>query len=47
MGRIRPYLGDVVVDDELHIGPTRKMPTMASALVVFARQKTGLSQAER
>jgi transcriptional regulator with XRE-family HTH domain len=46
MGRIRPYLGDVVVDDELYIGPTRKMPTMASALVVLARQKTGLSQAE-
>jgi transcriptional regulator with XRE-family HTH domain len=46
MARIRPYLGDWVDDDELYIGPTRKMPTMASALVVLARQKTGLSQAE-
>jgi transcriptional regulator with XRE-family HTH domain len=46
MARIRPYLGDWVDDDELYIGPARKMPTMASALVVLARQKTGLSQAE-
>jgi transcriptional regulator with XRE-family HTH domain len=35
---IRPYLGDIVHDDEL------RMPTLAAALVVQARQATGLTQ---
>jgi transcriptional regulator with XRE-family HTH domain len=46
VGKIRPYLGDVVEDDELYIGPARRMPTLASALVVLARQDTGLTQDE-
>jgi transcriptional regulator with XRE-family HTH domain len=46
MGRIRPYLGDLVEDDELYVGPTPQMPTMASSLVVQARIRTGLSQQE-
>lgn len=46
MGRIRPYLGDWVEADELYVTPGRRMPTLASSLVVQARQKTGLSQAQ-
>lgn len=46
MGRIRPYLGDLVEDDELYVGSGRHMPTMASSVMVEARQRTGLSQAE-
>lgn len=45
VGQIRPYLGDWVEDEELYVGPGRRMPTMASSLVVDARQRTGLSQA--
>jgi transcriptional regulator with XRE-family HTH domain len=43
---IRPYLGDVVEDDELYMGPALQMPTLASALVVQARLATGLTQVE-
>jgi len=46
VGPIRPYLGDWVEADELYVTPGRRMPTMASSLLVEARQKTGLSQAE-
>jgi transcriptional regulator with XRE-family HTH domain len=46
VGAIRPYLGDVVVDDELYMQPGRRMPTLASALVVQARQRAGLTQVE-
>lgn len=46
MGRIRPYLGDMVEDDELYIGPNRRMPTTASSLLVQARLRAGLSQEE-
>jgi transcriptional regulator with XRE-family HTH domain len=46
MAAIRPYLGDLVEDDELYVRPGRRMPTLASALVVQARQRTGLSQVE-
>ncbi len=46
MAAIRPYLGDVVGDDELYLTPGRRMPTLASALVVQARQRSGLTQAE-
>lgn len=46
MGRIRPYLGDWVEDDELYVGPCRRMPTLASSLVVQASQKTGFSQTD-
>jgi transcriptional regulator with XRE-family HTH domain len=41
---IRPYLGDIVHDDELYVGPAQRMPTLAAALVVRARQATGLTQ---
>jgi len=41
---IRPYLGDIVHDDELYVGPAQRMPTLAAALVVQARQATGLTQ---
>lgn len=46
MGRIRPYLGDMVEDDELCVAPGRRMPTLASSLVVQARQQAELSQEE-
>lgn len=46
MGRIHPYVGDWVDDDELYVQPGHRMPTMASSLVVDARQRTGLSQAK-
>ncbi len=46
MGRIRPYVGDWVEDEELYVRPGHRMPTMASSLVVDARQRTGLTQAE-
>jgi transcriptional regulator with XRE-family HTH domain len=41
---IRPYLGAIVHDDELYVGPAQRMPTLAAALVVQARQATGLTQ---
>ena len=41
---IRPYLGDIVHDDELYVGPAQRMPTLAAALVAQARQATGLTQ---
>ena len=31
-------------DDELYMGPAKRMPSLASALVVQARQATGLTQ---
>lgn len=34
------------MDDELHVAPGREMATLAAALVVQARQRSGLSQAE-
>jgi transcriptional regulator with XRE-family HTH domain len=43
---LRPYLGDLVDDDDLYAGPARQMPTLASALVVQARQRAGLTQLE-
>jgi transcriptional regulator with XRE-family HTH domain len=46
VGAIRPYLGDVVADDELYLQPGRRMPTLAAALVVQARQRAGLTQVE-
>jgi len=46
VSRIRPYLGDHVEDAELYLAAGRRMPTLASALVVQARQRTGLTQAE-
>ncbi len=46
MVKIRPYLGDQVHDDELYVRPGRRMPTLASALVVQARQRSGLTQLE-
>jgi transcriptional regulator with XRE-family HTH domain len=44
--RIRPYLGDIADDKDLYVAPGRRMPTLASALVVSARQQSGLTQAE-
>ncbi len=44
--KIRPHVGDLVEDDELYIQPGRRMPTLASALVVQARQRSGLTQLE-
>jgi len=44
--KIRPYLGDDIGDDELYLAPGRRMPTLAAALVVQARQRTGLTQVE-
>jgi transcriptional regulator with XRE-family HTH domain len=44
--RIRPFLGDIVDDEDLYVAPGRRMPTLASALVVSARQQSGLTQAE-
>jgi transcriptional regulator with XRE-family HTH domain len=46
MGAIRPYLGEVVADDELYVQPGRRMPTLAAALVVQSRQRSGLTQDE-
>ncbi len=46
VSKIRPYLGDDVGDDELYLASGRRMPTLAAALVVQARQRTGLTQAE-
>ncbi|MDP8960387.1 MAG: helix-turn-helix transcriptional regulator [Actinomycetota bacterium] len=46
MSKIRPYLGDQVEDDELYVQTGRRMPTLASALVVQARQRSGLTQLE-
>ena len=46
MALIRPYLGDLVDDDELYVSPGPRMPTLASALVVQARQLTGLTQVQ-
>ncbi len=46
VSKIRPYLGDQVEDDELYIQTARRMPTLASALVVQARQRSGLTQLE-
>ncbi|MHB1486647.1 MAG: helix-turn-helix transcriptional regulator [Acidimicrobiales bacterium] len=43
---MRPYLGDVVDDGDLYVGGARRMPTLASALVVQARRRAGLSQLE-
>jgi transcriptional regulator with XRE-family HTH domain len=44
--RIRPHLGDLTEDDALYVQPARRMSTQASALVVQARQRSGLTQAE-
>jgi transcriptional regulator with XRE-family HTH domain len=46
VGVIRPFLGDVVTDDELYVQPGQRMPTLAAALVVQARQRAGLTQVE-
>lgn len=46
VGPIRPYLGDWIEDDELYVAPGRRMPTSASALLVLARLRSGLSQEE-
>ncbi|HSH61445.1 MAG TPA: helix-turn-helix transcriptional regulator, partial [Acidimicrobiales bacterium] len=46
MAKIGPYLGDQVQDDELYVRPGRRMPTLASALMVQARQRSGLTQLE-
>lgn len=46
VGRIHPHLGDIVGDEKLYLAPGRQMPTLAAALVVQARQRSGLSQAE-
>jgi transcriptional regulator with XRE-family HTH domain len=43
---IHPYLGDIAHDDEKNAGIGRRMPTLASALVVQARQLTGLTQVQ-
>jgi transcriptional regulator with XRE-family HTH domain len=44
--RIRPHLGDLTEDDALYVQPARRMPTLAASLVVQARQRRGLTQAE-
>jgi transcriptional regulator with XRE-family HTH domain len=44
--RIRPHLGNLTEDDALYVQPARRMSTLASALVVQARQRSGLTQAE-
>jgi transcriptional regulator with XRE-family HTH domain len=46
VARIHPYLGDIARDDEKSAGIGRRMPTLASALVVQARQLTGLTQVQ-
>jgi transcriptional regulator with XRE-family HTH domain len=46
VARIHPYLGDIAHDDEKNAGIGRRMPTLASALVVQARQLTGLTQVQ-
>ena len=46
VARIHPYLGDIACDDEKSAGIGRRMPTLASALVVQARQLTGLTQVQ-
>ena len=46
VARIHPYLGDIAHDDEKNVGIGRRMPTLASALVVQARQLTGLTQVQ-
>ena len=46
VARIHPYLGDIARDDEQDAGIGRRMPTLASALVVQARQLTGLTQVQ-
>lgn len=46
VARIHPYLGDIAHDDEKNAGIGRRMPTLASALVVQARQMTGLTQVQ-
>jgi len=46
VARIHPYLGDIARDDEKNAGIGRRMPTLASALVVQARQLTGLTQVQ-
>jgi transcriptional regulator with XRE-family HTH domain len=46
VARIHPYLGDLAHDDEQDAGIGRRMPTLASALVVQARQLTGLTQVQ-
>jgi transcriptional regulator with XRE-family HTH domain len=43
--RIHPYLGDLAPDEQ-DPGIGRRMPTLASALVVQARQLTGLTQVQ-
>lgn len=45
VGKIRTFVGDLVEDDELYVSPGLRMPTLAGALVVQARQRTGLTQA--
>ena len=45
VARIHPYLGDIA-RDEKSAGIGRRMPTLASALVVQARQLTGLTQVQ-
>ena len=44
--RIRPYLGELIEDDELYVEPGLKMPNTASALLILARIRADLSQAE-
>jgi transcriptional regulator with XRE-family HTH domain len=46
VARIHPYLGDIAHDDEKNVGIGRRMPTLAAALVVQARQLTGLTQVQ-
>jgi len=46
MRAIRPHLGDIVKDDDLYVEASRRMPTLASSLVVQARQRSGLTQIE-
>ena len=46
VARIHPYLGDIARDDEKNAGIGRRMPTLAAALVVQARQLTGLTQVQ-
>lgn len=46
MGRIRPHIGNVVTDDDLFVEAGRRMPTLASSLIVQARQRSGLTQVE-
>lgn len=45
MAKTRPYLGDWMCDDDV-AQPGRRMPNLASALVVQARQRSGLSQSQ-